>query len=82
MSKKLVVLAVVACAVPFIATVVSFYGSEGALIERFSDHDPKLVVKANREIFRETLKGQHADATEEQLDSILLLKIMHYQLVK
>lgn len=55
--------------------VIKFYGSEGALMERFPDIHPDDVKAAHRKMFRAALKGDFANVDmddEELMDHIFL----------
>jgi hypothetical protein len=55
---------------------ISVFGSEGALMERFPDIDPDLVVKAHRQMYFAALRGESAAIknaeSEEDFDKIFL----------
>lgn len=57
------------------AYVFSIYGSEVALMERFPDIDPQVVIKAHRKMIRATFAGAYENvdtSTDEAMDAIFL----------
>lgn len=78
MNRKIVIIAPALIAVTgSIAYVISFYGSEAALIDRFPDIDYKIVVKVHRQMFRDALRGKMSDVpnTDEAMDEIFLARV-------
>jgi hypothetical protein len=64
------------------AYYISMLGSEVALMERFPDIEPQLVIKAHREIMRNTFKGKYNHLNTEDdavLDEILLDLVASYK---
>ena len=68
-------LAVLLVGLPTLYYCIQYAGSNGALIERFPDHNRKVVTKIHRQILKEVLLGMHKDAeSDEDYDKIYYAK--------
>lgn len=73
MNHKIKIALALVTAIAASGTIISVLGSEAALMDRFPDIDPKIVVKAHRKMFFAALRGEVADdPSDEGLDALFL----------
>ena len=79
MTKKILIITAAALGLSGVAYYISILGSEAALMDRFPNHDPKILVKASRQMLLEAWSGKYNDIDTEDdkvLDNIYIAKYM------